>query len=82
MKTEEILAKLVPVFRDVFDNDRIALTPEMTARDVDGWDSLANIRLMVTIEQKFRIKFDVGEFQEYRNVGDLAAGVQRRLASR
>lgn len=81
MKTEEILAKLVPVFRDVFDNDRIALTPETTARDVDGWDSLANIRLMITIEEKFRIKFDVGEFQEYRNVGDLAAGVKRRLAS-
>jgi acyl carrier protein len=81
MDTEEILAKLTPVFRDVFDNDRIALAPEMTARDVDGWDSLANIRLMITIEEEFRVKFDVGEFQEYRNVGDLAAGVKRRLVS-
>jgi acyl carrier protein len=79
METEDILAKLTPVFRDVFDNDRVALSPEMTARDVDGWDSLANIRLMITIEEAFQIKFDVGEFQEYRNVGDLAAGVKRRL---
>ncbi|HEV8043274.1 MAG TPA: acyl carrier protein [Bryobacteraceae bacterium] len=81
MDTQEILAKLTPVFRDVLDNDRIALAPEMTARDVEGWDSLANIRLMITIEEEFRVKFDVGEFQEYRNVGDLAAGVKRRLAS-
>jgi len=81
MNTEEILAKLTPVFRDVLDNDRITLAPEMTARDVEGWDSLANIRLMITIEEEFRVKFDVGEFQEYRKVGDLAAGVKRRLAS-
>jgi acyl carrier protein len=79
MNAEQVLAKLTPVFRDVFDNDRIALTPQMTARDVDGWDSVANIRLMVTIESEFRVKFDVGEFQEFRNVGDLVAGVVRRL---
>lgn len=79
MDNQKILAKLTPVFRDVFDDDRIALTSGMTARDVDGWDSVGNIRLMVTIEGEFRIKFDVGEFQEFRNVGDLVAGVARRL---
>jgi acyl carrier protein len=81
MDTEEILAKLTAVFRDVFDNDRIVLEPRMTARDVDGWDSVANIRLMLSIESEFRIKFDVGEFQEFRNVEDLTVGVVQRLAS-
>jgi acyl carrier protein len=77
MNTNEVLAKLTLVFREVFDNDGIVLSPEMTARDVDGWDSVANIRLMVTIEGELRSKFDVGEFQEFRNVGDLTAGVAR-----
>jgi acyl carrier protein len=77
MTDSEILSKLTPVFRDVFDDDRIVLRPEMSARDVDGWDSVANIRLMVTIEGEFDVKFEVGEFQEFRNVGDLAAGLAR-----
>lgn len=77
MTSNEVLAKLTRVFQDVFDDDRIVLSPEMTARDVDGWDSVANIRLMVSIEDEFKIKFSVGEFQEFRNVGDLAAGLAR-----
>jgi acyl carrier protein len=58
MTDSEILARLTPVFRDVFDDDRIVLRPEMSARDVDGWDSVANIRLMVTIEGEFGVSFD------------------------
>jgi acyl carrier protein len=77
MTADEVLMKLTAIFRDVFDDDRIALAPAMTARDVDGWDSVANIRLMVTIEDEFRIKFEIGDFQDFRNVGDLAAGVAR-----
>jgi acyl carrier protein len=79
MSINEVLAKLTPVFRDVFDDDRIVLTPEVTARDIDGWNSVANIRLMVTIEDEFHIKFDIGAFQEFRNVGDLAAGLMKSL---
>ena len=79
MTPDEVLVKLTPVFRDVFDDDGIELSPDMTARDVDGWDSVANIRLMVSIEDEFQIKFSVGEFQEFRNVGDVAAGVARLL---
>jgi acyl carrier protein len=79
MNTDDILAKLNPIFGDVFDDDRIVLSLATTARDIDGWDSVANIRLMVTIEGEFRIKFDVGEFQEFRNVGDLIAGITKML---
>lgn len=72
----EVLVRLNKVFREVFDDDDIVLSSETTARDIDGWDSQANIRLMVTIEDEFGIRFTVGEFQEYRNVGDLVAGVE------
>jgi acyl carrier protein len=76
---QDYLTRLTAVFRDVFDDDSITLRLETTARDIDGWDSVANIRLMVAIESEFRIKFDVGEYQEFRNIGELVAGVQQRV---
>lgn len=78
MSENEVLVKLTQVFQDVFDDGAIVITPATTARDVDGWNSLANIRLMIAVEDEFGIKFNVGEFQEFRNIGDLVAGVVRR----
>lgn len=80
MEADDIARRLQAVFRDVFDDDEITLRADMTAADVDGWDSVANIRLMVSIEEDFRIRFDVGEFQEYRNVGELITAVARRAS--
>ncbi len=79
MDADEITRRLTQVFREVFDDDGIVLTPGTSAADVDGWDSVANIRLMVSVEEEFRLRFDVGEFQDYRDVGDLLAGVARRV---
>ena len=79
MDADEITRRLTQVFREVFDEDGIVLTPGTSAADVDGWDSVANIRLMVSVEEEFRLRFDVGEFQDYRDVGDLLAGVARRV---
>ena len=78
MNNDEILTRLGPVFQEVFDRSDIPLSLETTASDVDGWDSIAHIRLMITIEGEFSVKFDVGEFQEYRNIGDLVAGILNR----
>ena len=80
MGADDIAHRLQDVFREVFDDDAIALSADTTAADVDGWDSVANIRLMVSVEEAFRIRFDVGEFQEYRNVGELIAGIGRRTS--
>jgi acyl carrier protein len=80
MGKDEITRRLQNVFHDVFDNDAITVTETTTAPDVDGWDSIANIRLMVSVEEAFRIRFDVGEYQEHRNVGDLIASIARRTA--
>jgi len=78
MTHDEVLAKLNKVFREVFDDDSIALSAEMTARDIDGWDSQANIRLMVTIEDEFGIRFTVGEFQVPRTV-EMCPAPSRQL---
>jgi acyl carrier protein len=72
---------LTQVFRDVFGEDDLVLTPEMTAKDVDGWDSLTHVRLLVTIERKFNIKFTLPEVRELKNVGELADVIRAKTAA-
>jgi acyl carrier protein len=79
MEQADILATLRAVFREVFDNDGILLSPKTNAGDIDGWDSFANIRLMVSIEEAFGVRFDVSEFEGFHDVGDLAVCLQRHL---
>jgi acyl carrier protein len=68
------------IFCMVFDDDSIQIHPEMTANDVDGWDSLSHVNLITTIEAKFNIRFSHKELLVQRNVGDLIAGIDRKLA--
>ena len=55
METEEILHELDTIFRDILKNENITLTPETTAKDVDGWDSLTNMRLITAIEKHYNV---------------------------
>lgn len=66
------------IFREFFDDEKLVLCAETTARDVDGWDSLAHVRLLLTIERKFRIKFSVPEVGGLRSVGDLVSLIARK----
>lgn len=66
-----ILNRLTPLLRDVFDNDDLVATPELTARAVDGWDSLGNVRLFLEIERAFSIRFSATEIASLKNVGQL-----------
>jgi acyl carrier protein len=59
--------------------DDLVLTPELTARDVEGWDSLTHILLVVAVEQKFGIKFNTGEIDALENVGQFIDLIERRL---
>jgi len=78
MDEAQIYARLGEIFEDVFDDDSINATPELTAKDVDGWDSLAHIRLILTIEKTFKIKFSTSEIGKLENVGDLVAIIKSR----
>jgi acyl carrier protein len=75
----EIYRGLTPVFHDVFDDDDIILSPSMAAPDVHGWDSLAHIRLMLTIERKFKLRFSASEVANLKNVGELVGLIQSKL---
>jgi acyl carrier protein len=78
MDESEIYSKLSQIFTDVFDEDSIQLTAQLTAKDVDGWDSLAHIRLILTIEKAFKIKFSTSEIGKLENVGSLVALIKAR----
>ena len=80
MDKNDVTAKLKGVFSDVFDNDEIKLHDEMTARDIDGWDSISNIRLMLSVEDAFGFTFDAGEISEQRNVGQLIDTILKRVS--
>ena len=78
MDESQIYSQLAQIFEDIFDEDSIELTPQLSAKDVDGWDSLTHIRLILTIEKAFKIKFSTSEIGKLENVGDLVALIQAR----
>ncbi len=75
-----ILEHLREIFCEVFDDDEIELTPEMTANDVDGWDSLSHVNLIVTIETRFKIRFTQKELLTFKNVGDLNRSINDKVS--
>lgn len=80
MTDNTTLGRLQTVFARFFDDPALRLSPETTAADVPGWDSLANVELMVEVEQEFGIRFRTGEVAALTNVGALAAAIERRSA--
>ena len=71
MTREEIYGKLNEVFQDVFDDEDITVNDATVAADVDGWDSLEHINLIVAVERCFGIKFTMGETTGLKNVGEM-----------
>ncbi len=69
------------VFREVFDDYELKIFPEMTADDVDGWDSLSHVNLIIAIETRFSIRFNQKELLTFRNVGDLLACIDRKISA-
>jgi acyl carrier protein len=78
MDEPQIYAQLSEVFQSVFDDDSIQLVPELSAKDVDGWDSITHIRLILTVEKAFKVKFSTSEVGKLANVGDLVALIKAR----
>jgi acyl carrier protein len=79
MDEQQIYARLADIFADVFDEDSITLTPQLSAKDVDDWDSLTHIRLILTVEKAFQIKCSTAEIGNLENVGDLVTLIQKRV---
>jgi acyl carrier protein len=76
------LSDLQDVFRDVFDDDSIELKETMTAADIDGWDSLGNLNLIIAIEQRFGIKFATAEISMLKDKGQNVGSLARLVAGK
>jgi acyl carrier protein len=68
---------LIPVFRDVLENDSVSVNESSTAKDVPGWDSLNHIYIVVGIEKKFKVKFTSSQIQGWKCVGDILSDLNR-----
>jgi acyl carrier protein len=76
----ELHDQLEEVFRQVFDNENLTLVDEMTASDIEGWDSVAHINLMFGIEQAFGIRFKGNELAEMKNISELKQFLASKVA--
>jgi acyl carrier protein len=76
-----ILQEIGEVMADVFDLDDLAITEATSAKDIEEWDSLSHIRLVVAIEREFNIKFSNSEIEGLKNVGDLVALIEAKTQS-
>ena len=79
MNREEILKELEEIFQDIFDDDTIELTENMSAADIEDWDSLRQISILAAAEDVFRIQLAISDTRNLKNIGDLVDIIAKKL---
>ena len=79
METTEILVQVNIIFKEVLDNQELLINQETSANDVDDWDSLTHIQLIVAIEKHFKIRFKADEIKSFKNVGEMFSFIKLKL---
>jgi acyl carrier protein len=79
METEEIKARLTPIFRDVFSDGALSVTESMTANDVAKWDSLSHINMIYAVEKAFGVKFSIKDARSMKDVGELMNLIKKKV---
>lgn len=80
MDKNEIVSRLTPIFRDVFNDNALVVTDSLTAAAVPMWDSLSNINMIVAVEKAFGVKFSIKDVRALKNVGELIELIKRKAA--
>lgn len=75
----DIIKELQEIFREIFDDDELVISNETTADDIDDWDSLTHMQLIVEIEKKYNIRFTTAEIKKAANVGEFVDIIQGKL---
>ncbi|MGB5007789.1 MAG: acyl carrier protein [Ferruginibacter sp.] len=79
MEKVEIISRLTPVFRKVFGDNSLVITDQLSALDVEKWDSLSHMLLIAEVENEFTIKFKLKDLNKMANVGDMIAIIESKL---
>ena len=79
MDLQQLLQDLTPIFKNELNDKSIVLTPLISATDIENWDSLTNIQLIVSIEKHYKIRFTSKEIQGFQNVGELGACILSKI---
>jgi acyl carrier protein len=79
MEKSEIIEKLNKIFHEVFNDNAIVLRDDMTAADVENWDSLTHMMMITKVEEVFSIRFKLKELNRLKNVGDLCNTIAEKL---
>ncbi|MCR5627419.1 MAG: acyl carrier protein [Lachnospiraceae bacterium] len=79
MDRSEIMERITEIFRDVFDDDSLIIKDETNSEDIEDWDSLEHINLVLAMEKDFGLKFNLKEVGELANVGEMADLIARKL---
>lgn len=79
MEISKAIEKIELIIRDLFDDDKIEITETTVAADIEYWDSLNNIRVVVAVEKEFGIRFSMTEVERFNNVGEMASAILEKL---
>ena len=82
MTRGEVLEKLTEIFRTNFDDDEIDLTDETSSSDIEDWDSLEQINLVVAIQDAFDVKFNIDEVNAMKNVGEMVGYIIEKMGEK
>lgn len=82
MTLDAMLEQLQTVFRDVFEDDELTINRQTSADNVEGWDSLMHVSLMINVERVFGVKFSTTQVASLKNVGELMDLIESRLAAK
>jgi acyl carrier protein len=78
LTASEVYQRLTTVLQEVFDDDELQATPDLSASDVEGWDSLKHVRLILSVEKAFHISFAASEIGNLKNIGELATLIEAK----
>ena len=82
MENNEILQEVQSIFREIIDNPSTALTPTTIADDIEEWDSLVHVQLLVAIEEKYNISFSADQIGNFVNVGQMCDAIEEAVSTK
>ena len=80
MNVKEVIKIIEPIFKDILRDENLKINKDSNAYNIDGWDSLNHILLVVGIEEKMKVRFTSGEISNYNNVGEMCEAIVEKLS--